>query len=401
MNSLRPPHWRTVHLSDVAEIRTGVAKSPVVPEDAVHLPYLRVANVQDGRLDLSVVKQMAISASDIERYSLRVGDVLMTEGGDFDKLGRGYVWNGEIERCLHQNHVFAVRPRQDLLDSHFLAYYAASLQGRMHFVRCAKRSTNLASINASQLRATPLLLPPMSEQRQIVKTVLVWENALRTYAALVTAKHRYRRLLMRGLLTGGLRFRGFESSWDELRLGELFEERRESGYDKLPLLAVTATDGVVERSSLDRRDTSAEDKSKHLHVCTGDIVYNTMRMWQGVFGLSPMEGIVSPAYTVCRPTSRIDGLFAAQLFKLPSLVHRFYQHSQGLVSDTWNLKFVHFAMIKVAVPSITEQRKIAGVLQTIDQEIAILERLYELLDKQKRTVIHKLLTGEFQLRSDS
>lgn len=391
--------WRNVLLAEVAEVRTGVAKSQRIPDNAVRLPYVRVANVQDGHFDLSEVKDIAISADDIDRYSLRRGDVLMTEGGDFDKLGRGHVWTGEIEPCVHQNHVFAVRPKQDLLDPHFLAYFAASPRGREHFIRCAKRSTNLASINSTQLKKTPIPLPPIDEQQRIVSAIQAWENTSSALTELMAAKSSHKNALIDGLLTGQLRFRGFIEKWCESALRDLFVERREVGYDDLPLLAITANDGVVMRSTLGRRDTSPEDKSRYLRVRSGDIVYNTMRMWQGVSGRSSIDGIVSPAYTVCTPTAKIDGRFAARLFKLPSVIHLFYRHSQGLVSDTWNLKFTHFAKIKVSIPDVVEQTRIADVLDTVDNEIRILNSQRVLLEKQKRAVIHKLFTGAIRLNS--
>lgn len=107
-----PEGWRKSSLSSVAEVRTGIAKGKQNLKDPIELPYLRVANVQDGYIDLSEVKLIQIERNQIERFSLQTGDVLMTEGGDFDKLGRGDVWNGQINPCLHQNHVFAVRTNQ-------------------------------------------------------------------------------------------------------------------------------------------------------------------------------------------------------------------------------------------------------------------------------------------------
>lgn len=105
-----PKDWRVMKLKKVAEIQTGLAKGKKNITDPVFLPYLRVANVQDGHLDLSEIKKIKVSRNKISRYSLKNGDVLLTEGGDFDKLGRGTVWRNEIPNCLHQNHIFVVRP---------------------------------------------------------------------------------------------------------------------------------------------------------------------------------------------------------------------------------------------------------------------------------------------------
>lgn len=164
-----PACWDVVRLGDVAEVQTGrqVGKAPTngVP---VILPYLSVANVKDGYLHLESVKTMEVGASEVARFSLRAGDVLFTEGGDADKLGRGCVWNGEIAPCLHQNHIFAVRPHPARLSSGSLAAYARSPRGKAYFMGCAKQTTNLASINSSQLRAMPLPLPPQAEQQAIM-----------------------------------------------------------------------------------------------------------------------------------------------------------------------------------------------------------------------------------------
>ena len=96
-----PKDWGLVPLSEVATVQTGLAKGKIVNGEALELPYLRVANVQDGHLDLREIKTVTVSPGDVARFSLQPGDVLFTEGGDFDKLGRGTVWRGEIPDCLH------------------------------------------------------------------------------------------------------------------------------------------------------------------------------------------------------------------------------------------------------------------------------------------------------------
>ncbi len=163
--------------------------------------------------------------------------------------------------------------------------------------------------------------------------------------------------------------------WECVTLGSIFAERIETGFTDLPLLAVTGERGIVLRDSLERRDSSSEDKSAYLRVCPGDIAYNTMRMWQGVSGLSPYEGIVSPAYTVCRPLKGLVPEFAPYLLKHPANIRLFHRHSQGLVDDTLNLKFPHFAQIYVSVPTLKEQKKVAELLKDADRAISLSENL--------------------------
>lgn len=199
-----PEGWRIVVLSKLALVQTGVAKGkPAL--NGVELPYLRVANVQDGRVDLSEIKTITVDAAKIERYSLRRGDVLFTEGGDADKLGRGCVWHAQIDPCLHQNHVFAVRTDRNLLRPEFLACWAASPRGKEYFLNCAKQTTNLASINSTQLKAFPIPLAPIEEQDEIVRLAIVIDRRLQaerdTRDGLVALKSA----LMSVLLTGELR----------------------------------------------------------------------------------------------------------------------------------------------------------------------------------------------------
>lgn len=389
-----PKGWQRIRLEDIADVRTGLAKGKTGLKDPVELPYLRVANVQDGHLNLAEIKTILVERDQIDRYRLRRGDVLMTEGGDFDKLGRGDVWREQIPLCLHQNHVFVVRPDQDRLDPGFLAAMAASEHGRNYFLSCAKRSTNLASINATQLNAFPVLLPSLEEQREIAAALAVWDAAIATTECLLANSQTQKRSLMQALLSpqhGGV-------DWKTHRLGLLFRERVEPQRDDLPLLSITREDGVIPRTDVGRKDTSNEDKSKYLRICPGDIGYNTMRMWQGVSALSSLEGIVSPAYTIVTPNEKIDGRYAAYLFKLPSMVFTFYRHSQGLVSDTWSLKFDHFKKISVSIPNRKEQERIVRILSAADEVITSLSAQIEHLRTEKSALMQQLLTGKRRMR---
>jgi type I restriction enzyme, S subunit len=163
-----PTDWTETPLKRVASIQTGLTLGKTVaPDDAIELPYLRVANVQAGNLDLTEVKTIALNRANVHQYLLRPGDVLMTEGGDIDKLGRGCLWNGEIEPCVHQNHVFAVRCSAELCNR-FLVYILDSPAARDYFYMTAKKTTNLASTNTTIVKNFTFALPPLIDQRKIV-----------------------------------------------------------------------------------------------------------------------------------------------------------------------------------------------------------------------------------------
>jgi type I restriction enzyme S subunit len=164
-----PAHWGVKGLKSLSQLQTGLTLGKKYEgRNLVTRPYLRVANVQDGYLELDDVAEVELPEQDAPRYELRKGDVLMTEGGDFDKLGRGYVWEGQVGRCLHQNHIFAVRPRRELLSSRYLALALSSGYGRAYFTATSKQSTNLASTNSTKLRDLPMPVPSVPEQRAIV-----------------------------------------------------------------------------------------------------------------------------------------------------------------------------------------------------------------------------------------
>lgn len=194
--------WQKMSLEQVAEIRTGVAKGKTGLKDPVIVPYLRVANVQDGYINLDEVKEIEIERDKMDRFSLKKGDVLMNEGGDFDKLGRGDVWQGQIDPCLHQNHVFAVRPDPEVMDSFFLAALAASNYGKTYFLSCAKRSTNLASINSTQLKKFPVLVPSLKEQKKIAAVLTAADREIAILQQKLAALKQEKKALMQQLLTG-------------------------------------------------------------------------------------------------------------------------------------------------------------------------------------------------------
>ena len=168
-----PHSWMLCSFDDAFVIVSGVTKGQRIPsgETSVDVPYLRVANVQRGWLDLSEVKLIAVRASDVDRYRLANQDILMTEGGDWDKLGRAAIWRGEIACCIHQNHIFRLRTPSDSILPEWVVLYANSDCGRRFFEDSSKQTTNLASINLTQLRSCPIPLPPLAEQHRIVAKV--------------------------------------------------------------------------------------------------------------------------------------------------------------------------------------------------------------------------------------
>ena len=201
-----PKHWRMVQLKFITRIQTGITLGKVYLERTAVYPYLRVANVQDGSFHLEEITEIAVPPSDAARCTLRPGDVLLTEGGDLDKLGRGSVWQGQIANCLHQNHVFAVRPKKGNLMPEFLAYLTKSRHGREYFTLTGQKTTNLASTNSSKVGAFPVPLPSFTEQHAICASIdqtaghidgLIAKNSEQ-----ITKLREYRQTLISAAVTG-------------------------------------------------------------------------------------------------------------------------------------------------------------------------------------------------------
>ena len=184
-----------------------------------------------------------------------------------------------------------------------------------------------------------------------------------------------------------LRFPGFDEPYKQCRIGDIYAERSQRGASDMELLSVTMNDGVKPRSAIEGKDNSSEDKSNYKIVRKGDMVYNSMRMWQGANGISPCDGIVSPAYTVLMPKQEINNGYFAALFKSVNLINEFRKNSQGMTSDTWNLKYPQIETIKVQIPSVSEQDKVSELFSVLDERIAAHSQLVESLKKYKRGLV--------------
>lgn len=202
-----PDSWVSSPLDECAEVQTGAAKGRRFSGgETVEVPYLRVANVQDGHLDLSEMKKIKIRRSEIDRYRLKPGDVVLTEGGDFDKLGRGFIWRGELDLCVHQNHVFAVRTDRGRLLPDFFAYLAQSAYGKAYFLKVAHKTTNLACINSTKLKAFPAVFPPtLDEQREIVAVLDAIDRKIDLHRKKRAVLEELFKALLHKLMTGEIR----------------------------------------------------------------------------------------------------------------------------------------------------------------------------------------------------
>ena len=292
--------WEKVTLGDVATIQTGVAKNDGYSGETVEIPYLRVANVQDGFLDLSEIKKIKIPVEKKNRFLLQKGDVIMTEGGDFDKLGRGTIWDGQISPCAHQNHLFVVRTDCTKLNPFFLSYLSASSYGRLYFRLSSKQSTNLASINSTQLSHFPILLPPLEEQNKIIEILSTWDSAIEKTEKLISKKEK--------LYKGYLKYFYIETG-NCIKLSEFAEEtsRRNKSKELTQVLSVTNKNGFVPPEQQFGKKIASEDLSNYKIIMKGQFAYNPSRINVGSIARLDeyISAVLSPMYTVFEINNKI------------------------------------------------------------------------------------------------
>ncbi len=191
--------YEAINLCEVADIVSGVTKNTKqTGTNYIDVPYMRVANVQDGRIDLSEIKTINVPPSDLQKFRLQRNDILLTEGGDPDKLGRGAVWHDEIADCIHQNHIFRVRPNQQLVNPTFLSFLIGSRYGKRYFLKAAKQTTGIASINMQQLKRFPAVVPTIDIQNQFSHAITEIEQQKKlAIAQLATSEALFQSLLHR------------------------------------------------------------------------------------------------------------------------------------------------------------------------------------------------------------
>jgi type I restriction enzyme S subunit len=404
-----PNDWQVIRLSDRAEIQSGIAKNANASlRDPIAVPYLRVANVQDGYLDLTEVSTIDIERGDLNRYAVLPGDVLMNEGGDLDKLGRGAIWNGQIAPCVHQNHVFVVRCKGDLVPE-YLNAWTSSAQARRYFMLAGRQTTNLASINKTSLGDLTIAVPPTEMEQQHIATALTDADVLiESLQQQLTKKRQIKQGAMQELLTGKRRLPGFRGDWRQSKYGELalidpenLCNRTDSGFS-FNYIALEDVDQGRLASFVEMRYENAPSRARRV-LRTGDVLVSTVRpnlKSHLLFARGQGNWIASTGFSVVRCKTGVahPGFLFALLFS--AIVE---QQIEALLTgsnypaingrDVSNLSF--------ASPPFEEQRAIAQILSDMDTDIAATESRLTKARALNQAMAQALLTGRIRLKESN
>jgi type I restriction enzyme S subunit len=399
-NTEIPIDWEVKFLGEIGNLKNGINKDK---EDfGFGFPMVNlmdvfgISKVYKNNFQLGLVNA---NERDLKEYSLQKGDVLFIRSSvKPEGVGLTTVICDDLENTTYSG--FIIRFRDNgYLDLEFKAHCFFEEGFRSRLLNKSTISAN-TNINQVALNSLQIPVPPFLEQKAIATLLSKWDEAISKNQALIQQKEERKKWLMQNLLTGRKRLEGFDEEWEDSFLGEKFSERNETRNFDLPLLSIGSS-GIYPQSDSVKKDISNQDKTKYKRICTGDIGYNTMRMWQGRSALSTLEGIVSPAYTIVIPKKGTDSRFFAYLFQTPKVIDLFWRNSQGMVSDTLNCKFKDFALVKIKLPSSkNEQTAVAEILQAVDKELKLLKAKTEKLKEQKKGLMQVLLTGKKRLKID-
>ena len=402
-----PSSWQILPLQKVAKLQTGLAlNSKLKILCPVCVPYLRVANVQAGHIELGDLKTVVIESSTMQRFVLHPGDVLLTEGGDFDKLGRGAVWRGQISPCLHQNHVFAIRTDRLKLLPEFLSYQTESNYGRNYFLSCSKQSTNLASINSTQIKNFPVIVPPLNEQRRIAEFLGTWNEAIEKLEQLIAAKEKRFSFLRVNMIQGKIRIVGFQSKWRKTVLSEISDHiTRNVGTLDVEPASISAGKGFVLQKEKFGRNIAGKQYSRYTLLYPGEFTYNKgnsktyecgcVYQWQGAKAVAVPNVFISFSLKPQQADARfISHFFEANLHA--NELRKFI--NSGVRNDgLLNITTGSFLGITIDLPELSEQRMIVNILNVHSLELELLRKELAALQKQKRGLMQKLLTGTWRV----
>lgn len=403
-----PRDWHVWRLNELATIRTGIAKNGGANVDnPILVHYLRVANVQDGYLDLSEMNQLKIRAEDLKRYAVLPGDMLMNEGGDLDKLGRGALWKGEFEPCVHQNHVFVVRCGPRLVPA-FLSAWTGSAVARRFFMLAGRQTTNLASINKTSLGQFPIPLPPSKGEQQSIAEAVSDANALiESLSLLLEKKRQFKQAVMQELLAGRKRLPGFNRAWSGKRLFQLGEFLKGCGITRdqaksgdLPCVRYgeiyTFHGDVIQRyeSWISRAVASTATRLR-----SGDILFAGSGETKEEIGKNTAFVSAEEAYAggdiIILRMRNTSAEFLSYLLNTPPIQAQKASRGQG--DAVVHISCAALASIEVFIPDQDEQAAIALVISGMDEGIAVLQAKLDKAMKIKQGMVQSLLTGRIRL----
>jgi len=363
--------WDLINISELLDFQNGINTDSdkygsgikyISVSDILNNPYILYDDIK-GLVD--------IDNSILEHYKVEYGDIVFQRSSEtFEDIGHANVYLDNSRPATFGGFVIRGKKKgsyipfffKNLLDTPYARKATTRMgAGAQHY-----------NIGQDGLSRIALYFPKIAEQEKIANLFMILNKKIQLQKELIKSLKLYKRGVIDAIYNQKICLKDKNGlsypKWSKTTIGELFDERNERALGGEDLLAVTINNGVQKKENIDGKDISSDNKSNYKRVLINDIAYNTMRMWQGASGVSQYCGIVSPAYTVITPKDRllVDSNFYAYYFKLPLMVNMFEKYSQGLTSDTWNLKYQQLSHIPIFLPSLEEQKRTVSFLSNFD-----------------------------------
>lgn len=337
-----------------------------------------------------------VNSKELKNYSVEKGDVFFTRTSEvIGEIGYPSVILNDPENTVFSGFVLRGRPKSgiDLINNNFKRYVFFTNSFRKEMITKSSMTTR-ALTSGSAINKMKVIYPVSAkEQRKIGDFFSKLDRQIELEEQKLELLQQQKKGYMQKIFSQELRFKDENSEdyphWENSKIEKYLKERNERS-DKGQMLSVTINSGIIKFSELDRKDNSSKDKSNYKVVRKNDIAYNSMRMWQGASGRSNYNGIVSSAYTVLYPTQNTSSLFIGYKFKTHRMIHKFKINSQGLTSDTWNLKYKQLKNINIDIPVLEEQEKIGDFFKKMDILISKQKIKIEILEKEKQSFLQKM-----------
>jgi type I restriction enzyme, S subunit len=414
-----PEHWAVCKLSFRYSIELGKMLDEKKLTKTNLVSYLRNQDVQWGSINTQDLPEMDIHSGELERYTIRNGDLLVCEGGD---VGRAAIWRGENSVFGYQKALHRLRHRSVGADTAEFFYFSLLTAKQRGVFEESDSKATIAHLPAEKFRQYRFAFPPLAEQQTIASHL---DRETARIDALVEKKTRFiellrekRQALITHAVTKGLdpdvkmKGSGVEwlgevpEHWETKRVAAMFREVIRPGQTDLPVLSISIHSGIsddeLSAEERDRKVSLIEDREKYKRVCPGDLAYNMMRAWQGGFGAVAVDGLVSPAYVVAEPRTEFCTEYVELLLRTPMAIEEMRRFSRGIADFRMRLYWEAFRDVVLLFPPVDEQQAIIKTIKRegmrIDALVSKTECSISLLKERRSALITAAVTGQIDLR---
>ena len=394
-----PEYWEVKYIEDIAEVKGG-KRLPLgheLTEATTPYPYIRVTNMSMGRLnDKKILYVPSEVQPKIKNYTISKDDLYIAVAGN--TLGMVGTIPAKFDGAnLTEN---ADKICNIKMNKEFLLFILMSdlIQNVIQNEITTNAQPKLALTRIKKFR---IPFPSIKEQEKIAEILTTWDEAITKQTELLEAKELLKIALMQKLLSGEVRFNGFNDEWEIFSLNEVLKERKTYQSKGLELEHVSLTkEGVVPKSERYERDFLVKGEDKQYKITKlNDICYNPANLKFGVICKNTYgDGIFSPIYVTFETKKGFNIDFLGYFLTWSDFINKVRRFEEGTVYERMAVNPKDFLSFKTKLPSLPEQQKIAKILSLADNEINLLKSELEELKLQKKALMQKLLTGQVRVK---